>query len=97
MKLPALKPARTLGLICALAQFTATGWASQTDIVGPPGSGAFGTAVVVLPNGNIVVTDPFYDALGIQDVGAVFLYSPPERSSARSRVAPWMTRWATRA
>jgi hypothetical protein len=36
--------------------------ATQIDIAGPAGSGAFGTSAAVLPNGNIVVTDPYYDA-----------------------------------
>ncbi len=47
----------------------------QIDINGPPGSGSFGSSVMVLPNGNFVVTDPYYDAPGpIVDVGAVYLY-----------------------
>lgn len=49
---------------------------TQKDIIGPAGSGAFGTEVVVLPNGNIVITDPEYDAPGpINNVGAVYLYN----------------------
>jgi hypothetical protein len=48
--------------------------ATQIDIIGPAGSGAFGTTVTVLPNGNIVVTDPYYDAGTTEDVGAVYLY-----------------------
>lgn len=47
--------------------------AAQTDILGPAGSVAFGTAVVVLPNGNIVVTDP---AAPGANQGAVYLFSP---------------------
>jgi len=47
---------------------------SQIDIAGPAGSGAFGTVVVVLPNGNIVVTDPAYSEGGVTDIGAVYLY-----------------------
>jgi len=48
----------------------------QIDIKGPPGSGSFGSSVMVLPNGNFVVTDPYYDAPGpIVDVGAVYLYN----------------------
>lgn len=47
--------------------------AGQIDIAGPAGSGSFGTSVTVLPNGNIVVTDP--SGLG-SSVGAVYLYSP---------------------
>jgi Repeat of unknown function (DUF5650) len=46
--------------------------AAQTDIHGPPGSGAFGMAVAVLPNGNIVVTDPWVTSRR----GAVYLYTP---------------------
>jgi hypothetical protein len=50
---------------------------SQIDIVGPAGSGQFGQQVYILPNGNIVVTDPLYDITTpstIADVGAVYLY-----------------------
>ncbi|MCB1589268.1 MAG: hypothetical protein KDI56_10240, partial [Xanthomonadales bacterium] len=44
---------------------------------GPAGSGEFGRAVTMLPNGNFVVTDPGFDAPGpIADVGAVYLYRP---------------------
>lgn len=50
--------------------------ASQIDIVGPAGSGTFGMMVVLLANGNFVVTDPFYDLPnGTADVGAVYLYN----------------------
>ena len=48
--------------------------AAQFDLAGPAGSGAFGTSVIVLPNGNFVVTDPGYDVSGTNDVGAVYLY-----------------------
>jgi hypothetical protein len=48
--------------------------AGQTDIVGPVGSEQFGKSVTVLPNGNIVVTDPYYDDGSTVDVGAVYLY-----------------------
>src|SRR5436190_13771169 len=47
--------------------------AAQVDIAGPAGSVAFGTSVVVLPNGNIVVTDP---DKGANQIGAVYLYGP---------------------
>jgi len=60
----------------ALTSPTAT--MSQIDINGPAGSGRFGTSVTALPNGNIVVTDPFYDItspMTIVDVGAVYLYN----------------------
>jgi hypothetical protein len=49
--------------------------AQNIDIVGPSGSGAFGTTVTALPNGNIVVTDPGFDAPGLADAGAVYLYN----------------------
>lgn len=50
--------------------------ATQTDIAGPPGSEQFGLQVTVLPNGNLVVTDPYYDAPGpVRDVGRVYLYN----------------------
>jgi len=47
---------------------------AQLDILGPPGSGEFGYDVIALPNGNIVVTDPFYDDFATVDAGAVYLY-----------------------
>ena len=46
---------------------------SQLDITGPVGSGQFGATVAVLPNGNIVVTDPGFDSVNA-DIGAVYLY-----------------------
>ncbi|HNB36873.1 MAG TPA: hypothetical protein PK414_11675, partial [Anaerolineales bacterium] len=52
---------------------------SQVKIVGPAGSGYFGASVVALSNGNIVVTDPYYDDGAKQDVGAVYLYNGATR------------------
>ena len=49
--------------------------ATQIDLIGPPGSGIFGESVTVLPSGNIVVTDPYYDSGTTADVGAVYLYN----------------------
>lgn len=52
--------------------------ATQNDLVGPAGTERFGAATVVLPNGNLVVTDPFYDItmpFPVEDAGAVFLYN----------------------
>jgi len=46
-------------------------YASQIDIAGPPGSGAFGMSVAVLPNGNIVVTDPAFTMGEAPSVGAM--------------------------
>jgi hypothetical protein len=54
--------------------------AATGDLFGPPGSGAFGTSVTVLPNGNFVVADPEYDAGAVQDVGAVYLYNGTTRA-----------------
>ncbi len=51
--------------------------AAQIDVIGPAGSGIFGNRVKLLPNGNFVVADPFFDAPGgAVDVGAVHLYRP---------------------
>lgn len=58
----------------AFAQSPAT-----TDISGPTGSGAFGTLVHTLPNGNIVIVDPLYDSASAEDVGAVSLYDGATR------------------
>ncbi|CAG0929332.1 hypothetical protein TFLX_01259 [Thermoflexales bacterium] len=64
-----------VSLVAAAATLLALA-ATQTDLIGPVGSEVFGRRVVVLPNGNIVVTDPYYDAPGpITDTGAVYLYN----------------------
>jgi hypothetical protein len=47
---------------------------TSTDLAGPAGSGAFGSGVFVLPNGNLVVTDPLYSPPGVDHAGAVYLY-----------------------
>jgi len=65
-------------LICFAPQLAPVALATQLDIAGPAGSGAFGTSVTVLPGGNIVIADPFYDITTpstIADVGAVYLYN----------------------
>jgi hypothetical protein len=54
--------------------------ATQVDLHGPAGSGAFGTLVVALPNGNVVVTDPHYSAGSHANVGAVYLYNGHTRA-----------------
>jgi hypothetical protein len=59
---------------------SAVGASAQTDLVGPPGSGEFGRSVTALPNGNIVVTDPYYDDGSTEDVGAVYLYDGATRA-----------------
>lgn len=71
-----------IGLACRLgvalaAAIPASAFSARFDLPVPPGSGAFGTSVTVLPNGNFVVTDPGYDLPGgVANVGAVYLYSP---------------------
>lgn len=49
--------------------------AQRVEIYGPSGSGDFGHRIIVLANGNYVLTDPFYDEAGINDRGAVYLYN----------------------
>lgn len=53
--------------------------AAPGDLYGPSGSAAFGMDVRVLPNGNIVVADPGYDAGAVRNVGAVYLYDGATR------------------
>ncbi len=67
---------RMIWAVCLLAMQLGSAHAAQLVIDGPVGSGAFGF-VTVLPNGNIVVLDPGFDAPGpIANVGAVYLYKP---------------------
>ncbi|MGB8253603.1 MAG: hypothetical protein WCF08_10340, partial [Anaerolineaceae bacterium] len=68
------------GLLGNIDPVTAGVSSTQSDIVGPPGSGQFGDSVAALPNGNIVVTDPLYDDGMITDVGAVYLYNGATRA-----------------
>ena len=49
---------------------------AQVDVHGPPGSSLFGWHVAVLPNGNIVVTDPYFSTASTRHVGAIYLYDP---------------------
>jgi len=48
--------------------------ATQFDIIGPPSSVALVTSVTALPNGNIVVTDPYFNGGIAVNTGAVYLY-----------------------
>jgi hypothetical protein len=47
--------------------------AQSYALPGPGGSGAFGTSVMVLANGNYVISDPSWDG-SASDAGAVYLY-----------------------
>jgi hypothetical protein len=49
--------------------------AVHLNVQGPQGSGSFGSSIVTLPNGNVVVTDPGYDSPTTAGVGAVYLYN----------------------
>lgn len=49
--------------------------AQNIDIPGPAGSGFFGSQVLPLPSGNIVVIDHGFDNGTIPDAGAVYLYN----------------------
>jgi hypothetical protein len=65
----------TVSVLAALAiLFALVVASSQIDIPGPAGSGSFGSSVTVLPNGNLVICDPGYDAGSTVDVGAAYLY-----------------------
>ncbi len=50
-------------------------FAQTIDISGPPGSQLFGMHTKILPNGNYVITDPYFDDNLTKDVGAVYLFS----------------------
>lgn len=47
----------------------------KIEINGPAGSEQFGHNITILPNGNIVVIDPYYDDGVKTNVGAVYLYN----------------------
>lgn len=50
---------------------------AQPNLSGPDGSGRFGTQVIYLLNGNMIVTDTQYRLPGTQtNTGAVYLYGP---------------------
>jgi hypothetical protein len=47
----------------------------QLHLTGPTGSERFAYQVEVLPNGNIVVADPYYSTPSLPNVGAVYLFN----------------------
>lgn len=63
-------------LVLALVALPCPAPAAQFDIQGPPGSGRFGSRVAVLPNSNIVVTDPWFSTSSANHAGAIYLYDP---------------------
>jgi hypothetical protein len=92
-----------VGLTPALPPAVPVLAAEPRDLIGPPGSVAFGTSVRVLANGNIVVSDPEYRLGGSDGVGAVYLYdgstaallSTLTGSSATDRVGSDITAFNT--
>jgi hypothetical protein len=68
----AKSPLRWLAVLLVCLAGCSVVFAGQIDIQGPPGSEEFGKSLVVLPNGNIVVWNP-YQAIA---TGAVYLLSP---------------------
>lgn len=72
-----LRCSRNLAVLGLLLS-ACTAFADQLNIMGPPGSGGFGWYITPLPNGNIVVKDPYFDLSNptVIDVGAVYLYAP---------------------
>jgi hypothetical protein len=68
-----MKRAALLMILCLLK----INWliSQTTTILGPAGSERYGEKVIVLPNGNFVVIDSYYDEGPISNVGAVYLYN----------------------
>ena len=64
-----------LYLSLLLLHFFNNGYAQTTTLPVPPNSGAFGSFVTVLPNGNYVVNDPNYSEGALTNIGAVYLYN----------------------
>jgi Repeat of unknown function (DUF5650) len=73
---PAKRGLATCLIVFAALSVATSTHAGQINIQGPTGSVSFGYRVAVLPNGNIVVTDPGFDSPTANSVGAVYLCSP---------------------
>jgi trimeric autotransporter adhesin len=64
-----------LGVVMSVgAGGAASAGPASITLTGPTGSQRFGDRVLVLANGNFVVTDPYFDSTSAVDVGAVYLY-----------------------
>lgn len=68
--------ASAFACVVGFASVASPAISAQIDIHGPPGSSLFGWHVAVLPNGNIVVTDPYFSTASTRHVGAIYLYDP---------------------
>jgi len=64
-----------VGLLLGTLPASTTFASTQTDLIGPAGSGQFGQSVRTLPNGNIVVSDTEYSEGENLRIGAVYLYN----------------------
>ncbi len=64
-----------IGSVVVAVNHPAASATATLNIVGQAGSGAFGTDVTVLSNGNFVVVDSVFDSATQPDVGAVYLYN----------------------
>ncbi|MGA9341456.1 MAG: hypothetical protein WBV61_03870 [Rhodanobacteraceae bacterium] len=93
-------PVRAGGVLAAaLVAASGLALAGQIDIQGPPGSELFGAAVALLPNGNFVLTDPYFSTPNAHRAGAVYLYAfacvqSLDRASAplRDEITGWLDR-----
>ena len=63
-----------LASVAVAINAAAAGATTTVDLVGPAGSVQFGQSVLVLPNGNFVVTDPLFDGDGLPNSGRSTLY-----------------------
>jgi hypothetical protein len=72
----------TSGLSAAGPSIASAATITQFDLLNPAAGqvgSQFGQSVTVLPNGNIVVSDPSYDRGATADVGAVYLFNGTTR------------------
>jgi len=70
----------TLSVFVFLFLFVVASRSQSIDIHGPEGSERFGAFSLALPNGNIVIADPGFDAgKDLPDAGAVYMYNGTTR------------------
>ena len=66
---------KIIKLFLVLPIFTSSLTAQTSTLNGPIGSEKFGEEIKVLPNGNFVIVDSYYDDGATANVGAVYLYN----------------------